>query len=65
MTNENWQHWIVGIRTLVMFSQVYKVIYNTKKKIINFSWGPNTRGNAHLDEITAGKTSGNQRLEVG
>lgn len=48
-----------------MRSQVYKVIYNTKKKIINFSWGPNTRGNAHLDEMTAGKTLGNQLLDVG
>lgn len=48
-----------------MFSQVYKVIYNTKKEIINFSWGPNTRGNARLDEITAGKTLGNQLLVAG
>lgn len=54
----------MGIRTLVMFSQVHEVIYNTKKKIINLSWGPNIRGDAHFDEITLGKMSGNQLIDA-
>jgi hypothetical protein len=46
-----------------MFSKVYKVIYNSRKKIIDLSRGSNTGADAHLDEITARKTLGNQLLD--